>query len=114
LIENAVSYALNDLIYQSFNVVAFAVMTFVINWRLALISIVVLPMVAIPMFSVGKVLRKLSRKLQEKIADINSLLVETFTGVRIVKAFCAEEKELERFKKQNYQYYKLTMKSMYG
>jgi subfamily B ATP-binding cassette protein MsbA len=112
LIENAVSYALTDLIYQSFNVVAFAVMTFIINWRLALISIVVLPMVAIPMYSVGKVLRKLSRRLQEKIADINSLLVETFTGVRIVKAFCAESKELERFKKQNYEYYKLTMKSI--
>jgi len=112
LIENAVSYALTDLIYQSFNVAAFAVMTFIINWRLALISVVVLPMVAIPMYSVGKVLRKLSRKLQEKIADINSLLVETFTGVRIVKAFCAESKELERFKKQNYEYYKLTMKSI--
>jgi ATP-binding cassette, subfamily B, bacterial MsbA len=112
LIENAVSYALTDLIYQSFNVIAFAVMTFVINWRLALISVVALPMVAVPMYSVGKVLRKLSRKLQEKIADINSLLVETFTGVRIVKAFCAEAKELERFKKQNYEYYKLTMKSI--
>jgi len=112
LIENAVSYALTDLIYQSFNVFAFAVTTFIINWRLAFISVAVLPMVAIPMFSVGKVLRKLSRKSQEKIADINSLLVETFTGVRIVKAFCAESRELERFKKQNYEYYKLTMKSI--
>lgn len=112
LIENAVSYALTDLIYQSLNVIAFAIMTFVINWRLAFISVAVLPMVAIPMYSVGKVLRKLSRKSQEKIADINSLLVETFTGVRIVKAFCAEARELERFKSQNYEYYKLTMKSI--
>ncbi|MCX5703382.1 MAG: ABC transporter ATP-binding protein [Candidatus Omnitrophica bacterium] len=76
LIENAVSYALTDLIYQSLNVIAFAIMTFIINWRLAFISVAVLPMVAIPMYSVGKVLRKLSRKSQEKIADINSLLVE--------------------------------------
>jgi len=112
LIENAVSYALTDLIYQSFNVIAFAVTTFLINWKLALISIVVLPMVAIPMYSVGKVLRKLSKKSQEKIADINSLLVETFTGVRIVKAFCAEARELERFKSRNYDYYKLTIKSI--
>ncbi|MFH0739403.1 MAG: ABC transporter ATP-binding protein [Candidatus Omnitrophota bacterium] len=112
LIENAVSYALTDLVYQSFNVIAFAVTTFLINWKLAFISIVVLPMVAIPMYSVGKVLRKLSKKSQEKIADINSLLVETFMGVRIVKAFCAEARELERFKSRNYDYYKLTMKSI--
>jgi subfamily B ATP-binding cassette protein MsbA len=112
LIENAVSYALTDLIYQSFNVIAFAAMTFAINWKLAFISAAVLPMVAIPMYSVGRVLRKLSKKSQEKIADINSLLVETFTGVRIVKAFCAEARELERFKNQNHDYYKLTMKSI--
>jgi len=112
LIENAVSYAVTDLIYQSFQVISFAVLTFLINWRLALISVIVLPTVAIPMVAVGKVLRKLSRRSQEKIADINSLLVETFIGVRIVRAFCAEEKELNKFKMQNQDYYKLAMKSI--
>ena len=111
LIENAVSYALTDIIYQSFQVVVYAVASFVINWKLALISIVVLPLVAIPMVTVGKVLRKLSKKSQEKMADINSLLVENFTGVRIVKAFCAEAREIEKFKKQNHEYYKIAMKS---
>ena len=112
LIENAVSYAFTDLIYQSFQVICFAITTFVINWRLAFISMVVLPMVAIPVFSVGKALRKLSKKSQEKIADINSLLVETFTGVKIVRAFCTEAKEMGKFKAQNQEYYKLTMKSI--
>lgn len=112
LIENAVSYALTDLIYQSFQVICFGVMIFLINWRLAFIAIVVLPIVAVPMILVGKVLRKLSKKSQEKIADINSLLVETFTGVRIVRAFCSEGRELDKFKKQNNEYYRLAMKSI--
>lgn len=112
LIENAVSYALTDLIYQSFQVVCFAVFTFAINWRMALISVIVLPVVAIPMVLVGKVLRKLSKRSQEKMADINSLLVETFIGVRIVRAFCAEGREIDRFKKQNQEYYKIAMKSI--
>ena len=112
LIENAVSYALTDLIYQSFQVICFAVLTFLINWRLALISIVVLPMVAVPVIVVGKILRRLSRRAQEKIADINSLLVETFIAVKIVKAFCAEALELAKFKKQNQDYYRLSMKSI--
>ena len=112
LIENAVSYALTDLIYQSFQVISCALLAFLINWRYALISLVLLPLVAVPMIRVGKVLRKLSKKSQEKMADINSLLVETFTGVRIVKAFCMEEREVLRFKGQNQDYYKLTMKSI--
>lgn len=112
LIENAVSYALTDLIYQSFQVVCFAVLTFFINWRLALISIVALPMVVVPMVIVGRALRKLSKRSQEKIADINSLLVETFIGVRIVRAFCAEDRESAKFKKQNQDYYIIAMKSI--
>lgn len=112
LIENAVSYALTDLVYQSFQVISFAVLAFLINWKFALISIVLLPLVAVPMVSVGKVLCKLSRKSQEKMADINSLLVETFMGVRIVRAFCMEDKEIARFKGQNQDYYKIAMKSI--
>ena len=112
LIENAVSYGLTDFVYQSFQIISFAVMAFLINWKFALISIVVLPLVAIPMVVVGKILRKLSKKSQEKMADINSLLIETFTGVRIVKAFCMEEKEISRFKGQNQDYYKIAMKSI--
>ena len=112
LIENAVSYALTDLVYQSFTIVCFALLTFLINWRLALISIVVLPMVVVPIVAVGKVLRRLSKSSQEKMADINSLLVETFTGVRIVRAFCAEDRELAKFRKQNHDYYRIAMKSI--
>ncbi len=112
LIENAVSYAVTDLIYESFQVICFAVLIFYINWRLALISVVVLPMVALPMIIVGRILRRLSKRSQEKMADINSLLVETFIGVRIVRAFCAEMREIARFKEQNYQYYRLAMKAI--
>jgi subfamily B ATP-binding cassette protein MsbA len=112
LIENAVSYALTDLVYQSFQVICFALLTFFINWRMALISIVVLPLVSVPMIVVGRILRKLSKRSQEKMADINSLLVETFIGVRIVRAFCAEARELDRFKKQNHDYYRIAMKSI--
>jgi subfamily B ATP-binding cassette protein MsbA len=85
---------------------------FLINWKLALLAFVVLPLVAGPMIAVGKVLRKLSKKAQEKMADINSLLVETFIGVRIVRAFCAESKEVAKFRGQNQDYYKLAMKSI--
>jgi subfamily B ATP-binding cassette protein MsbA len=112
IIENASSYGFTDLMYQSFQVVLFTFLIFFIHWRLALISLVVLPLVTMPIILVGKVLKRLSLRSQEKMADINSLLVETITGVRIVKAFCMQEAEINKFKAHNRDYYKLSMKAI--
>ncbi|MDP3143518.1 MAG: ABC transporter ATP-binding protein, partial [Candidatus Omnitrophota bacterium] len=53
-----------------------------------------------------------SKSTQEKMADINSLLIETITGVRVVKAFSMEDYETERFGRQNRDFYRLSMKSI--
>jgi len=112
LVENAVSYALTDLVYQSLELLAYIILIIFINWRMALICMSIPPLVVIPMLVVGKKLRKLSIRAQEKMADINSLLVETLIGVRIVRAFCMEKKEITKFKGQNQDYYKISMKTI--
>jgi subfamily B ATP-binding cassette protein MsbA len=70
------------------------------------------PLISFPIVKVGRKLRKLSKTTQEKMADINSLLVETINGVRIVRAFSMEEAEVAKFKTQNHDFYKLSMKSI--
>ncbi|MFH1577901.1 MAG: ABC transporter ATP-binding protein [Candidatus Omnitrophota bacterium] len=112
LVENAVSYALTDLIYQSLQVLVFIFLIFFIHWRLALISLILLPLVSLPIIKVGRMLKKLSKRSQEKMADIHSSLYETIVGTRIVKAFCAEGEAIKRFDQQNYDFYKLAMKSI--
>ena len=112
LVENALSYGTTDLVYQSFLVVLFSFTIFFIHWKLAIVSLLLIPFIAFPIVKVGKVLRKISRTSQEKMADINSLLVETINGVRIVKAFCMEPYEINKFRTQNQSYYKLAMKSI--
>ncbi len=112
LVENAVSYALTDLIYQSLQVIAFTLWIFFVHPGLGLISFVLLPLVSIPMIAIGRAIKKLSRRSQEKMADIHSSLYETILGARIVKAFCAEDEVINRFKRQNYDFYKLSMKSI--
>ena len=112
LVENAVSYGSTDLIYQSLQVVIFAVVIFFIYFKMALVSLVFLPLISLPIIKVGKVLRKLSKHSQEKIADTNSLLYETIMGARIVKAFNIEEYEINKFNRVNTDYYKLSIKSI--
>ena len=112
LIENAASYGFTDMVYQSFQVILFTSLVFYIHWRMALTALVILPLISLPIVFVGKVLKRLSTRSQEKMADINSLLVETISGVRIVKAFCTEKTEINKFMSHNQAYYKITMKSI--
>ncbi len=112
MVENAVSYGFSDLVYQSLQIVLFSCIIVFIYWRLAIVAILMIPFISIPIVLVGRRLRKISRETQEKMADINSLLVETITGVRIVRAFGAEKYETGKFGRNNQVYYKLNMKSI--
>ncbi|MDD5432364.1 MAG: ABC transporter ATP-binding protein [Candidatus Omnitrophica bacterium] len=112
IVENAVSYGSTDIVYQTLQVVIFAFLTFFIYLKMAVISIILVPLISMPIVMVGKKLRKLSRSSQEKMADINSLLYETIIGARIVKAFNMEPYEIKKFNRVNQDYYKITMKSI--
>ncbi|HTZ11106.1 MAG TPA: ABC transporter ATP-binding protein [Candidatus Margulisiibacteriota bacterium] len=112
IVENAVSYGSTDLVYQSLQVVVFFFLTFTIYFKLALVSLVLIPLISLPIIKVGKVLRKLSKRSQEKMADTNSLLYETIIGMRIVKAFNMENHEIRKFNQINQDYYKISMKSI--
>ncbi len=112
LVENALSYGLIDLFCQTTMIVIYATIAFTIFPKGTIILLCVFPLIAIPMSSLGKRLRKFSKGIQEKIADINSILLETISGVKLVKAFCAEKQEIERFEAKNHEYYKLRMSSI--
>ncbi len=112
VVENAVSYGLTDLFRQSFMIFLFVIIAFSIYPKAAFLIFVIFPLIGIPMAQIGKRLRKISKGTQEKMADINSLLIETISGIKLVKASCTEEYEKNRFKAKNHDYYKLRMKSI--
>lgn len=112
VIENAVSYGVTDLFKQPFLIIVFISVAFTVNFKGTLILLIMFPLIGWPMAIISKRLRKLSRNSQEKMADINSLLLETISGVRILKAFATEKYEIERFRQQNHAYYKVRMKSI--
>ncbi len=110
-IENAISYAVTDIFKQPFLILVFMSISFMVNFKGTLIVLGMFPLIGWPMALINKKLRKISRHTQEKMADINSLLMETISGVRILKAFGTEKYEIQRFRHQNFDYYKLRMKS---
>ncbi len=112
LIEGAISYSLVDLVRQSFLIVIYIFMTFMIYPKAALLIFMIFPVIGIPLRNLGVHLRKLTRSSQEKFADIYSHLLETISGVRLVKAFGTEQYEGRRFFVRNNDYYKLQMKAV--
>jgi ATP-binding cassette, subfamily B, bacterial MsbA len=84
-------------IRQSVMVVALTTVMFVRDWRLAVIALVVFPFVGVAVRSIGRRLYRINRRSQQKIAELNVLLHEVFSGTKIVKAFGREAHEVERF-----------------
>jgi subfamily B ATP-binding cassette protein MsbA len=110
LLQQAVSNALVGSIRDFFQVIILLGVVFYMNWRLAMISFIVLPVAAYPIVQFGRLFRKLSTSTQEEVANVSNILHETITGSRIVKAFTKEQYESERFRIQVFKLFKLTMK----
>ncbi len=81
-----------------------------ISWRLALITLVVLPPIVLLMVLIGRRLRKRSARLQERMADITSTLEESIAGMRVVKAFGMENYERERFFRHTWSYFRTSIR----
>lgn len=112
LVSRAASKIVADLINQSFTMVLLLGVAFYRQWQFTLISILVFPAAAQVMNHFGKKLRLLSRRSQERIADLNEVLQESFTGIKVVKAFTLEASETEKFQHVNGKLFRLTMRGI--
>jgi len=97
-IQYAVSQTAADFLKQSFTLLGLLGVLFYMDWRLALGSLILVPLVVLPSHNIGRYIRVSSRSSQDKMAELNNVLQETFSGIRIVKAFGMELSEVEKFK----------------
>lgn len=100
LLQGAVSHALIHLLRDLFSVIGLLVVIFYMDWRLAFVSLIFLPMAAVPIIVFGKKFRRISTSYQTRIGEATSQLAETIAGMRIVKAFCMEGVEKQRFSRK--------------
>ena len=82
-------------------IVALLIVMFLREWLLTLIAIAVFPLVGLTIRAIGRKLYKINKRTQQKIAELNVVLQESFTGTKIVKAFGRERLEQERFNHVN-------------
>ena len=112
LMEGAVSNLLADLVRENLSIVALLVVLFWRDWQLAAISVLVLPLCVVFLYGVGEKLKNLSRRSQEKMADMSAILQETITGARIIKAFGMEDYEADRYAEENQGFFDVMRNSL--
>jgi ATP-binding cassette subfamily B protein len=71
-----------------------------LNWQLTLATLVVAPLMGVLIGWFGQKLLEFSRHSQSRVSDLSSLLTEVFSGIRLVRAFAAEDYEIERFSRE--------------
>jgi len=106
LVRGAIGEGLSKLLKAALNFVFFLSLAFLASWRMALISLIVLPPAVIAISLLSRKLRASSIISQQKMAAVTSILQETVSGIRVVKAFNMENFELGKFKKIAQDYYK--------
>ena len=110
--QGAVSEAVTSLLKDSFTLICLMFVIFYRDWQLALVAMVIFPVTIYPIATFGRKIRKLATRTQVTMGSLTTLLQETISGARIVKAFGREDYESSRFSRENENLLKLTLKSV--
>ncbi len=100
-----------EMLTESVVLVGSMAAMFFIHWKLSLLTFITLPLVFQAINVFGKKLRRAGAVMQERAADITSVLQETVLAVRVIKSFVREDYEIERFGRENYHNFRAQMKS---
>lgn len=109
-----VGASVTDLFRNAFreplNMVGLIALLLIINWKLALLSLVVFPAALYPIVQFGRKMRKRGGQYLQRYTELTTLLQETISGIRIVKAFAMEAYERERFRAHNERLFRALMR----
>jgi subfamily B ATP-binding cassette protein MsbA len=111
-VQSTLSDSVTGIIKESFSVIGCVGIMFYMDWQLAIGAMFIVPVAFLPVFKIGKLLRRTAAKAQQSIADLSVILHETIGGNRIVKAFGMEAYEKNRFRRENENFLKYTLKAV--
>lgn len=109
-IQDSISATFSSLIKEPLTIIVFLTIALSISWQLTLFAAVILPVSMLAIMWIGLKVRRQSTLVQRKIADITSVLQETISGVKVVKAFGMEPYENKKFVKETRSYLKTVLK----
>jgi subfamily B ATP-binding cassette protein MsbA len=110
IIQSSISTAFLNMIREPLSIIVFLGIAISISWKLTLLALVILPVSVFIITWIGLKLRKQSYLIQAKMADITSILQETISGVKIVKAFSMERYENKKFMDETRYFFRMMLR----
>lgn len=111
-VRSVVSNLLPELFREILTIVGLVGVVIYQSPNLAFYALIIMPLAIVPLSTLAKKMKKISRASQEKISDITAKLSEIFNNIEIIQANNASQYEHTLFKEENSRYFKLTMKSV--
>ncbi len=96
--QSAVAQYLADALRESFTLIFLLALALTLSWKLTLLALAIVPVIALLTNILGRRLRRASRATQEGVQDVFARAQETFAGYRVVQAYTAERHEAVRFR----------------
>jgi ATP-binding cassette, subfamily B, bacterial MsbA len=112
ILKAMVSTAVTGTLRDVSSIIGLTAVIFYLNWRMAILALIVLPIAFFPIFALGRRVRRVSTGVQEAMAEMSAFLHETFAGNKIVKAFGMEQHEKNRFFDRSEKLFKLDIKGV--
>jgi ATP-binding cassette subfamily B protein len=104
-------YGLIFFFQHTFTIIGVGIVIFLINWKLALISITIVPFLIAVAYRYSHVAHPLLRDVQQKMADVATVAEENIVGVHVVKSFAQEGAEQEKFERRSEEVFGLSVKA---
>ena len=95
-LNSAVTGTLSNIGKDFFTLIFFIYVMFDEDWQLSCVVFFILPLALFPLIKIGRSMRKVSKKIQEKTADVTILITQAFQGIRLIKSYCLEKYEIEK------------------
>jgi ATP-binding cassette, subfamily B, bacterial len=110
-IQNFVSTALLGLVVNALTLVGMLAVMFYFNWRFTLIALSVAPILFLQVYTLTRRIKQATRAVRKKESEIVSVVAETLSSIRVVKAFAREDYEEKRLEKETLESIEMTMRA---
>ena len=110
--QNGIGGIISGIFRDGLGVVGLLAVIFYRNWQLAIISFMVIPATIYPSQLIGKKIKQASREAQAQAGDLTAIVQETYSGIKVVKAFALESFLVDKFKMANDNLYSWMRKSI--
>ena len=110
--QSAIVDNLIDLVTEASILIGSLCMMMYLDWKLSMLTLMTIPLVGYAMKIFGRKLKSSGSVIQERMADITSMLQESISAIRVVKSFVREAYEIKRFERQNILNFQAAMKNV--